>query len=315
MPGKILVTPRSVTRDGHPSLQRLRDAGFEVVCSTSGRQPAEDELLRLLPDCVGYLCGVEKVSARVLDSARQLRVISRNGTGIDNIDLAAAARRGIRVCRAEGANARGVAELTLALILGLVRSVPFCDRAIKQGGWERRLGIELEGRTLGLVGCGKIGKLVARLALAFDMQVLAHDPTPDLQFKPSDQFRYVLLEQLWPSAHVISLHCPPPPSATPLISSAALEQMRRGVYIVNTARAELLDEPALIVALDSGHVAGLATDLFPTEPPTNRRLADHSRVIGTAHIGGYTEESVSRSMDAAVDNLLAALSAASPQPT
>lgn len=303
---KILVTPRSVTRDGHPSLLRLTQAGCEVVYCTPGKQPSEEELLRLLPGCAGYLCGVEKVTARVLETADQLQVISRNGTGIDNIDLAAAKRRNVRICRAEGANARGVAELAFALILGLARSVPFSDQAIKQGGWERRIGFELEGRTLGLVGCGKIGKLVARFALALDMNVVAYDPFPDAAFRP-DRFSYVPLEQLWSAADVISLHCPPPPDGRPLVGREALDRMRAGVCIVNTARAELLDEPAVLAALEAGRVAGLATDVFVTEPPAQRQLANHPRVIATPHIGGFTGESVSRAMDVAVDNLLAVL--------
>ena len=125
MPERILVTPRSLTRTGHPALQRLTQAGYELILSSPGEQPDEDELQRLLPGCVGYLCGVEKVPESALAVAEQLRVISRNGTGVDNIDLAAARRRQVQVCRAEGANARGVAELTLALMLGLVRAVPF----------------------------------------------------------------------------------------------------------------------------------------------------------------------------------------------
>jgi phosphoglycerate dehydrogenase-like enzyme len=313
MAGKILVTPRSVTRDGHPSLLRLTQAGFDVICCTPGKQPSEDELLRLLPGCVGYLCGVEKVPARMLAAAPQLQVISRNGTGIDNIDLTAARRQNVRVCRAEGANARGVAELTLALMLALARSVPFCDQAIKSGGWERRLGTELEGRALGLVGCGKIGKLVARFALALDMDVLACDPLPDPAFRPSPRFHYAPLEQLWPASDFLSLHCPPSPNGQPLITREVLERTRKGLFIVNTARAELIDEPAALAALDSGRLAGLATDVFATEPPPQRQLAGHPRVIATSHIGGFTQESVTRSMDVAVDNLLAALARA-PSP-
>ena len=309
MSNKILVTPRSVTRDGHPSLQRLAQAGYKVVCCTPGKQPSEEELLRLLPGCAGYLCGVEKVTARVLESAQDLRAISRNGTGIDNIDLPVAQRLNVRICRAEGANARGVAELAMSLMLALVRSVPLSDHAIKQGGWERALGVELEGRTLGLIGCGKIGKLVARFALAFDMTVLAFDLYPDAAFRPSDRFKYAPLDEIWSRADILSLHCPPSPNGQPLIDSETLSRLRKGVYIVNTARAELIDETAIIEALDSGRVAGLATDVFATEPPTQRQLAGHKRVIATPHIGGFTGESVSRAMDVAVDNLLAALSA------
>ena len=178
MAKKILVTPRSVTKNGHPSLERLRTAGFEVVYCTPGKSPSEDELSALLQECVGYLAGVEPVTARVLSAARNLKVISRNGTGVDNIDLAAAKQRGIRICRAEGANARGVAELAIGLMLALARAIPASDRAIKADQWERHTGFELEGKTLGLIGCGRIGRLVARMATGLDLRVIIHDIVP-----------------------------------------------------------------------------------------------------------------------------------------
>jgi D-3-phosphoglycerate dehydrogenase / 2-oxoglutarate reductase len=305
MPGKILVTPRSLTHGGHPALSRLQAAGYELVFCTPGKQPAEDELLRLLPGCVGYLCGVEKVSADVLRAAKDLRVISRNGTGVDNIDLAAARDCRITVCRAEGANARGVAELTMALILALVRSVPFSDARLKQGGWERREGIELEGRTLGLIGCGRIGRMVARFALAFDLKVLAYDPFPDASFHPAGPFQFVGLDALWPQANLVSLHCPPTADGRPLLHRETIALLPKGAYVVNTARAALLDDDAVLSALDAGQIAGVATDVFPEEPPRDLRLVRHPKVIAAPHLGGFTRESVARAVEVAVDNLLA----------
>ena len=141
---RILVTPRSVTRDGHPSLEKLRAACFEVIFCQAGGQPEEAELCARLRGCAGYLAGVEPVTARVLAAATELRAISRNGTGVDNIDLEDAAARGIVVLRAEGANARGVAELTIGHLFALVRRIAACDAALKHGRWER-----------GSAGCGK----------------------------------------------------------------------------------------------------------------------------------------------------------------
>ena len=307
MAGKILVTPRSLTRGGHPALARLDEAGYEVVFCTPGVQPDEEELLRLLPDCVGYLAGVETISARVLAAAKQLKVIGRNGTGIDKIDLAAAEEHRITICRAVGANARGVAELALAAMLAVTRAIPFSDAALKAGAWERRKGIELEGRTLGLVGCGKIGKLVAGFALALGMDVLACDPFADDSFAPSDKFAYVEPARVLAYADVLSLHCPPPADGTALIDAEAIASMKQGVYIVNTARAELIDDTAVLDAIDAGHVAGLATDVYREEPPADRRLVESDRVIATPHVGGFTEESVTRAVEVAVDNMLAVL--------
>lgn len=300
---KILVTPRSLTRGGDPSLDLLKEAGYEVVFSTPGKQPGEEELIRLLPGCVGYLAGVEKISARVLEAAEDLRVISRNGTGIDNIDTDAANRLNIRICRTKGANARGVAELTIGLIFALVRSIPFSDANLKNEKWERRRGIELENRTLGLIGCGEIGKRVALLATGMGMKVLAFRRHPDYSFSP-DNFSYVSLEDLYRQSDIISLHCPPLESGKPMIGKDVIAKMKKGVYLVNTARAALLDEDAVLEGLESGQIAGVAVDVFAQEPPSDYRLVKYNRVVATPHIGGYTSESVSEATRQAVDNLL-----------
>jgi len=303
---KILVTPRSVTRDGHPALEKLTEAGYELVFSTPGAFPGEDELLELLPGCVGYLAGVEEISSRVLDAAKGLQVISRNGTGVDSIDLGAADRNGIKVLRAVGANARGVAELTMGGIIAAVRSIPFSDAAMKDRQWSRRKGIELSDRTLGLIGCGMIGRLVAGFALAFDMDVIACDPYADMSYKPSKRFAFASIDDVLAGSDIISLHCPPQDGGA-LIDAASIEKMKDGVYIINTARASLIDDRAVLAGLESGKIAGVVVDAFDPEPPADWRLAGHSKVIGTPHIGGFTPESIDRAVSAAVDNLLQAL--------
>src|SRR4030042_4101923 len=148
---KILITPRSLTQKGHPELDKLKKAGYELIFSTPGVQPDENELLKLLPDCIGMLAGVEKISAKVLESAKNLKAISRNGTGVDSIDLKAAERLNIKILRAEGANARGVVELTIGLLFSLIRAIPFSSTEMKLGKWSRKQGIEIEGRTLGII--------------------------------------------------------------------------------------------------------------------------------------------------------------------
>ena len=304
---RILVTPRSVTKNGHPSLDAFREAGYEVVYSTPGCFPTEEELLELLPGCVGYLAGVEEISAKVLDAATELKVIGRNGTGVDAVDLDAAERNGIKVCRAQGANARGVAELTFAHILSATRSIAFSDGELKRGNWARRKGIELEGRTLGLVGCGKIGQLVAGFAIGFGMKVIAYDPYPAPDFSPAGDFSFCTLEELLSTADVISLHCPPEPGGKPIIDGDAISSMKKGVIIINTARGSLLNDDAVLEALESGQIAGVTVDAFESEPPADWRLAKDPRVTATPHIGGFTEESVARAMTVAVENILAVL--------
>jgi len=301
---KILVTPRSATAAGHPSLDRLREVGHEVVFCTPGKMPDEEELLRLLPGCAGYLAGVEPITARVLEAAADLKVISRNGTGVDSIDLATAERRGIAVCRALGANARGVAELVVGLLFGLARSIPFSDRQLKSGEWERRRGVELSGRTLGLVGCGQIGRIVAELGLGLGMDVRAYDVKPDEAFSPSPRFRYAGFDEVLGGADFLSLHCPAPPDGKPILAAPQFAKMKPGAYLINTARAGLVDAAALLDALDDGHLAGAAIDVYQLEPPHNDPLVVHDRVIATPHVGGFTTESIDRAMEAAVANLL-----------
>jgi phosphoglycerate dehydrogenase-like enzyme len=260
-----------------------------------------------LPDCVGYLAGVEKVSAGALRAAKNLKVISRNGSGIDNIDLETAGELNIAICKTEGANAKGVAELTIGLLFALVRSIPFHDGRMKGETWERRKGIEIEGRVFGLFGCGQIGKEVARRALGLGMKVLGHRRNPDRSFCPSEDFQWVSFEEVLEKADIISLHRPADPSGKPVINEETLGKMKNGVYLINTARAGLVDERAVLLALENNQIAGFATDVYEKEPPEDYSLVKHDRVISTPHLGGFTKESVDRATLEAVENILRTL--------
>ena len=304
---RILITPRSLTKSFHPALNKLKDAGFELIFSTSGKQPSEEDLIKLLPGCVGYLAGVEKITKRGLESARDLKVISRNGSGIDNIDLDAAKSLNIRVCKTEGANAKGVAELTIGLMFSLVRSIPLHDARMKKETWERRKGIELENRTLGLIGCGEIGRKLAILALGLGMRVLAYRRNPDPSFSPSDKFHYCSFDDLLTQSDIISMHRPASASGEPVINAQVIAKMKKGVYIINTARASLIDEEAILEELSNNQIAGFATDVYDKEPPEDFSLVKHDRIIATPHLGGYTTESVDRATRAAVENLINSL--------
>lgn len=306
MSGRIAVTPRSLSTAGHPALSLLTSRGYEIVYPAPGKTPSEVDLLRTVPGCIGWLAGVEPISPTVLAAAKGLRVISRNGTGVDNIDLAVAGEHGIKVERAMGANARGVAELAITLMLSAFRSVPWSDAHLRRGDWQRRIGIEAQGRTLAVIGCGAIGREVVDLALGLGMWVVGYDPFPSNSFaRPG--FRFAPLEEVLTSADAISLHCPP--GSAPILDQAMIARLKRGVVVVNTARAELIDDAALLAALESGQVGGLATDVFRTEPPEPSALLAHPRVIQTPHAGGFTQESVDRATRVAVENLLKVLEA------
>jgi D-3-phosphoglycerate dehydrogenase / 2-oxoglutarate reductase len=233
-----------------------------------------------------------KVDERLLSSAPKLRVIARAGTGIDNVDLAAASARGILVMNAPGGNSVSVAEHALALMLAMARAVPTADAAMKRSVWDKKCltGAELRGKTLGLVGLGRIGQEVAGRARAFGMEIVAHDPFISEEVAKSLGIDLVGLDEMCASSDYISLHIPATAETRHLFDLARLARCRQGVRIVNTARGELIDESALADAIESGHVAGAALDVFETEPPSDWRLAKLPQVIATPHIAASTAE-------------------------
>lgn len=309
---RILITPRSMTSAPPPELRRLEEAGYDLVYAPAGQTPVPSELKALLPGCVGWLAGVETVPVEVIEQASDLRVISRNGVGTDNLPMAACEKRGIIVKKAEGANSIGVAELAVTLMLTLMRRIPQIDQSVKSGGWLRERGAEMSGRTVGIVGMGAIGSHVARIVSAMGVRVIGFDPYPrDPGLHPA-LFRFATLDALLSVSDLITLHAPGRADGGALLGEIEFAKMRRGAMIINTARATLVDETALRKALDSGHIGGYGADVFPTEPPSNLDLAGHPRVIATSHIGALTDESVSRATSIAVDNLLAVLSVREP---
>jgi D-3-phosphoglycerate dehydrogenase / 2-oxoglutarate reductase len=233
-----------------------------------------------------------KVNAQLLENAARLRVVGRAGVGVDNVDLAAATQKGIVVMNTPGGNAVSVAEHTVALLLALARRIPQADASMKRGEWSKKKfeGIELRGKTLGLVGLGQIGSYVARLARALEMQVVAYDPYVAALLAEDLEVRLAPFEEVLKTADFVSLHASATPETRHLINARTLALARPGVRIVNCARGELIDEAALLTAMESGLVAGAAIDVFETEPPPNLNLVGHPNVIATPHIAGSTEE-------------------------
>ncbi len=232
------------------------------------------------------------VSAEVLAAGGSLRVVGRAGAGVDNIDLEEATRRGVVVMNTPGGNTVSTAEHTVAMMLALARNIPAADRSVRAMEWRRKdfIGAELSGKTLGLIGLGKVGQEVARRALAFEMRVLAYDPlisddaARKLGVEPSG------LQELYRCADFISLHTPLTPETGNLLNIDTLRLCRRGVRIINCARGGILNERDLLLALDEGIVAGAALDVFEHEPPADRALVNHPRIICTPHLGASTGE-------------------------
>ncbi|WP_264067604.1 NAD(P)-dependent oxidoreductase [Mycolicibacterium komossense] len=302
------MTPRSLSTGRHPALERLQQHGFELVFPAPARTPTTQELLTELPTCVAYLAGVEPISGEVLRSAPQLRVIARNGVGVNNIDLVAARELGVEVLPAVGANSQGVAELALALAFAGVRRIPWSDARLKAGDWSRSAGVELSGRTMGIIGVGQVGRRLATMAAGIGMNVIGYDAFPDPRWTPPARFRWSTIDQVLAAADVLSLHAPP--GDKPLLDSARLARMPKAALLINTARAELVDEDAVLAALNEDHLTAYAVDAFSTEPPNDLRLVGHEKVIATPHVGGFTQESVGRASESAVDAILSVLQCA-----
>jgi D-3-phosphoglycerate dehydrogenase len=278
------------------------------VADRAGISPQE-----LLEEIPGYEALIVRsrtqVSEAVFQAGRDLKVIGRAGVGVDNIDLAAASQHGVVVVNAPQATSRAVAEHTLALILALARSIPAADTGMKSGKWLKNelAGEEIGGKVLGLIGVGNIGGLVARLAGSLGMQVLGYDP-----FLSAGQIRGqgaepVTLEELYARSDFISLHIPLSSETRASINGQTLGYMKRGVRLVCAARGGVIDETALLGALESGQVAGAALDVFAQEPPGLTALVTHPRVIATPHIAAQTVEAQARAARDIAEEVLACL--------
>jgi len=251
-------------------------------------------------DLPGQLAGADalivrsavQVDAALLDRADKLRVVGRAGVGVDNIDLDAATKKGIAVMNTPGANAVAVAEHTLALLLALARNLPRALDSTRDGKWEKKLleGTELRGKTLGIVGLGRIGIEVARRARTFQMNLMAHDPFVSVTTAREAGINLAPLDDVLAAADYLTLHVALTPQTANLVNRQSLARMKQGVRIVNCARGELVDEAALAESLQSGHVAGAALDVFTEEPPRNSPLLTAPNVLLTPHIAGSTRE-------------------------
>ncbi|HXV75768.1 MAG TPA: phosphoglycerate dehydrogenase [Candidatus Polarisedimenticolaceae bacterium] len=237
-----------------------------------------------------------KVTAEVLERPGRLRAIGRAGTGVDNIDLEAATRAGVVVMNTPGGNSVAAAELTLAHLIALARHLVQANHELRRGRWERKkyVGSEIEGKTIGIVGLGRIGREVARRAKGLRMEVVGYDPYVSTDASAGFGVRGVTLDELLAQADFVTLHLPLSDNTRHLIDASKLAKMKRGARLINCARGGLVDEDALFDALESGQLAGAALDVFEAEPPADRRLVDHPLVVATPHLGASTREAQER---------------------
>lgn len=306
---KILVTPTSLQpgKNEH-MLNKLRTFSDDLVFNTSGRPLTEEELILLLHDCDGYIAGLDFVTEKVIRSCPKLKAISRYGAGYDRVDIEAAKKMGITVTNTPGVNAQAVGELAFALILSIARKIPYLDAKTRSGQWVRSTGIELKGKTLGIIGLGAVGKVVAACGQGFHMNIISYDPYINDAYCKEHKIGICSFDDVIRHADVLSLHLPLNKETRHIISKKAISEMKPKAILVNTSRGGIIDEDAAFEALKSGRLGGLGLDAFETEPPEDSPLFKLDNVVVTPHTGAHTQEATMNMADSAIQNLIDVLS-------
>lgn len=313
MTWRVLVGSKSFGRVYPEHLARLEEAGCEVLPNAHGRPYTAAELHEALGGVHAIVTGTDELTGEVIRAADSLLTIAKHGVGLDNVDLAAAAERGVVVTYAPADVHDSVADLALALLLALARRIPQADASVRAGRWEPFPGSELRGRVLGLIGFGRIGRGVAARARVFGMDVVAHDPFVDPEAAAAEGVALLSLDDLLARADAVSLHAASTPGAPPLLGRGELAAMKPHALLVNTARGGLVDEDALADALRARRLGGAALDVFRAEPPRGSPLLALDDVVLTPHVAGQTREALRRMGELTVENCLAALRGGRPE--
>jgi phosphoglycerate dehydrogenase-like enzyme len=311
---QVLVTPTSFGKSDPQLCRDLEAQVGKVVYNPSSKPLKAAELINLLADMDGFIAGLDEINRQVIASVQRLKVISRYGVGVDNVDLQAAREYGIIVTNTPGANSKAVAELTVGLMISLGRSLPQACQETKAGGWPRVPSFSLEGKTIGLFGLGAIGKQVARQLAGFDCKIQAFDVAADADFAAAHNVKLVSKDVLISSSDFLSLHCPVMTETRGMVNQAFLSQMKPGAFLINSARGELVDEQALLAALRSGHLRGLALDVYSKEPPgAEHPLVRLPQVITTPHIGSHSDSATTAMGRLSLEDCLAVLRGDAPR--
>lgn len=307
---RVLVTTDYLVPGGEVDAL-LRRHGHEIIYRPATGPRHREEARALFDGVHGAIIASEPVTADMIADATVLRVIARSGVGYDSVDVAAATDRGIRVCNTPGVNHDAVAEMTFALMLMSARRLTTVIDGVRVGGWPRDAGRELRGTTLGIIGFGPSGRAVATLASAFGMTVLVHTAHPD---KAATAVQFVDRGTVLNRADYLSLHTKTDDRTRRMIDASALQSMKPTAVLINTARGSLVDEEALVDALDSGEIAGAALDVLDAEPlPAESRLRGRDDVIVTSHLAGQTVEARSRAGLSAAADVIAVLGGREPR--
>ena len=285
----VLVSLASPEAESSEELRPLREAGLELRFRPARPSTPVAEVIRNLEGCAAVVAGGEPYTAQVFETAPQLRHVARFGVGFDAIDLPAATAHGVVVTTTPGTNDWAVADHAFGLILDLAHGISRHDRAIRRGEWGAVRGTDVWGKTLGIVGLGRIGRGVARRGRGFDMRVLAYEPFPDSEFVQAHGIELASLEDVFQQSDFLSLHLPLSPDTEKLVDAERLATMKPTAYLINTARGRLVDEDALYEALRAGRIAGAGLDAWSAEPMRDRRWATLDNVVMTPHSAPATD--------------------------
>jgi D-3-phosphoglycerate dehydrogenase len=316
MSDTIVFTTVAMRDDNNDVARALLAKGYQLAIHPDQTPPSAEQQRALMSEAVGVIAGSEPITREVMEEAKNLRVISRNGIGYDAVDLAAATDLGIVVTFVPDAMVDSVADITLALMLAAARKIVELDTHLKRGEWVRPMQHDFSTQTLGIIGTGRIGSAVARRGKAFRMQLIGCDPYPNPLFQDDLGGTYVSMDELLEQADFVALHLPASAGTAGMIGAEQFAKMKPGAFLVNTARGSLVDEEALLEALDSGQIMGAALDVLSKEPPVPGSAADrvmkHPKVVVTPHIASFTPKTIAKMGEAALANLLAVLESRRP---
>lgn len=302
---RILVTPTSLCKNReYVALSQLTKAGHELVFNETGRPLTSVELQKILPTVDGVIAGLDQYDRSALESAPDLKVISRYGVGLNNVDLEAAKTFDIIVTNTPGANSISVAELAIGLILAVARRLPTTNNEVKAGEWPRVSGLQLAGKTVGIVGLGAIGCHLAKIALGMGMRVIGTDPAWTAEKATSAGIELVTWDELWSQSNVVSLHLPLLESTRGIVGQEEISALPSGAILINTARGGLFDEASVLAGLENGQLWGVGLDAYEEEPPVGNPLVQHPNVVATPHSGAHTDGAIAKMAQIAIDNLL-----------
>ncbi len=311
---RLLVTPTSYGKNDSRLKTELEAQVKEVIYNPTGKPLSSAQVAALLPGIDGYIAGLDGIDADALKAADRLKVISRYGVGVDSVDLDAARQKGVVVTNTPGANSVSVAELALGLMLALARQIPEAVEAVHQGKWPRYAGLSLEGKTVGILGLGAIGKQLARRLGAFDCRLLAYDPFGDAAAAKELHVELTGLDAVLGNSDFVSLHLPLLPETRGMVNDGFLAKMKKASFLINTSRGEVIDEDALLRALQSGQLKGVGLDAFTVEPPDPKSpLLQLPQVIATPHLGAQTDGATSNMGWFAMRDCLAVLQGKEPK--